>query len=68
VVELVTAAGPATAVYLAEAVDAWITASDRVVGPVVADVLVLHTEEEVLMNDVLAERLGIVILAPASGR
>jgi len=51
--------------YLApRAVDVYLLAGSRVVGPVTADVMISGVEVEVLISDRLASALGIVILDP----
>jgi len=68
VVEIGTAGGPARVFLVRDAVDVWAVAEDREVGPRPADVLISPIEEEALVNDKLTEELGIVLLAPGSGR
>jgi|UniRef100_A0A7J3X6R3 hypothetical protein len=68
VVEIGTAGGPSRVFLVRDAVDVWAVTEDREVGPKLADVLVSPIEEEVLVNDKLTEELGVVLLAPGSGR
>ena len=68
VVEIGTAGGPARVFLVRDAVDVWAVAEDREVGPRPADVLISPIEEEALVNDKLTEELGIVLLAPGSGK
>jgi len=68
VVEIGTAGGPARVFLVRDAIDAWVVTEDREVGPKLADVMISPIEEEVLVNDKLTEELGIVLLAPGSGR
>jgi hypothetical protein len=49
-------------------VDVWVSAGDGEVGPRSADVIISATETEVLISDKLAEDLGIVLIAPGSGK
>jgi hypothetical protein len=51
-----------------DALEVWVVAGDRSVGPRVADALISGVEEEVLINDKLVEELGIVIVATGSGK
>ncbi len=67
-VELATAGGPVRNYLVYNAVEVEVVEDDRVSGKVVADAIVSGIEEEVLVNDVLGEELGIVILGLASGR
>ena len=49
------------------ALEVYVLAGDRVVGPVRCDAMISLLEYEVLISDALAEELGIVILAPKTG-
>ncbi len=68
VVEVGTAGGPSRVFLVRDAIDVWALTEDREVGPKLADVLISPIEEEVLVNDKLTEELGVVLLAPGSGK
>jgi hypothetical protein len=51
-----------------DALEVWVVAGDRSVGPKMADTLISGVEEEVLINDKLMEELGIVVVAAGSGK
>jgi len=51
-----------------DALDVWVVAGDREVGPSQADAIISPIEEEVLISDELAEELGLVLLAIGSGK
>jgi len=67
-IEVGTAGGPIRVFFLKDAVEVWVVASEREVGPRTADVIISATETEVLISDKLAEDLGIVLTAPGSGK
>jgi len=67
-VELSTAGGPVRNYLVYNALEVSIVEPDRVSRTVIADAMISSIEEEVLINDVLGEELGIVILGLASGR
>jgi len=67
-VEMGTAAGPARMTMVRRGARVTLLAGDREVGPVTVDVVISGAEEEVLLSDQLSEKLGIVLLAIASGR
>ncbi len=67
-VELATAGGPIRNYLVYNAVEVQVVEPDRCSKTVVADAIISNVEEEVLVNDVLGEELGIVILGLASGR
>jgi hypothetical protein len=62
-----TPGGPVRLVLVPRGVRVSLLAGDRVVGPVAADAVISDVEDEVLMSDGLAEELGIVLIAIASG-
>jgi len=66
--ELGTAGGPVRMFIVRDALEVWVVAGDRSVGPRVADALISGVEEEVLINDKLVEELGIVVVAAGSGK
>jgi hypothetical protein len=66
-VEVGTAGGPVRNYLVPRALDVYVLASDRVVGPVKCDAMISLLEYEVLISDALTEELGIVILAPRTG-
>lgn len=68
VVEVGTAGGPVRVFLVRNALNTWVVADDREVGPRESDVLISSAEEEVLINDKLIDELGIVILAAGSGK
>jgi hypothetical protein len=68
IVEVGTAAGPARLLLIREALDSWVVAGDREVGPKPVDVMISPMEEEVLISDKLAEEFNIVLLAIGSGK
>jgi hypothetical protein len=67
-IEVGTAGGPIRVFFVRDAVEVWVLAGDREIGPRTADVIISATETEVLISDKLAEDLGIVLIAPGSGR
>jgi hypothetical protein len=66
-VEVGTAGGPVRNYLVPRALEVYVLAGDRVVGPVRCDAMISLLEYEVLISDALAEELGIVILAPKTG-
>jgi hypothetical protein len=68
IAELGTAGGPVRMFIVRDALEVWVVAGDRSVGPRVADALISGVEEEVLINDKLMEELGIVVVAAGSGK
>jgi hypothetical protein len=68
IAELGTAGSPVRMFIVGGALEVWVVAGDRSVGPRVADALISGVEEEVLINDKLVEELGIVIVAAGSGK
>ena len=67
VVEMDSPGGPLRLVLVPRGVRVSLLAGDRVVGPVAADAVISDIEDEVLISDKLAEELGIVLIAIASG-
>jgi hypothetical protein len=59
IAELGTAGGPVRMFVVRDALEVWVVASDRNMGPKIADALISGVEEEVLINDKLAEELSI---------
>ena len=66
-VEMDTPGGPVRLLLVPRGVEVTLLAGDREVGPVAADAVISDIEDEVLISDRLAEELGIVLLAIASG-
>lgn len=62
VIDVGTAGGPAKKYFVPGAVEVSVVTEDRVVGPVVSDILISGIEHEVLISDRLGGELGIVIL------
>ncbi len=62
IVEVGTAGGPVRNYLIPKAVEVSVVTEDRVVGPVISDVMVSGMEYEVLVSDELGSELGIVIL------
>jgi hypothetical protein len=68
IIEVGTAGGPSRVLLVRDALDVWVLAGDREVGPRQADAIISPIEEEVLISDKLAEELGLVLLAIGSGK
>jgi hypothetical protein len=61
-VEVGTAGGPVRNYLVRRALEVWLVAGDRTVGPVEADAMISSIEQEALISDQLGGALGIVIL------
>ena len=61
-IEVGTAGGPTRVYLVRRAAEVWVITSNRVVGPVGADIVISSVEQEVLISDKLGGDLGIVIL------
>jgi hypothetical protein len=66
-IEVGTAGGPVRNYLIPKALDVYVLAGDRTVGPVKCDAMISLIEYEVLISDVLIEELGVVLLAPKTG-
>ncbi len=60
--------GPVRMFIVRDALEVWVVACDRSVGPRAADALISGVEEEALINDKLTEELGTVVVAAGSGK
>lgn len=68
VAELGTAGGPVRSYIIPESLEVQVVEEDRTSKVVVSDAVISGIEEEVLVNDVLGEELGIVLVKMASGK
>lgn len=68
IVELATAGGPIRNYLIPEALEVQVVEPDKCSRVVKADVIISNIEDEVLVNDILSEELGIVLLGIASGK
>jgi hypothetical protein len=66
-IEVGTAGGPVRNYLIPKALDVYVLADNRTVGPVKCDAMISLIEYEVLISDVLIEELGVVLLAPKTG-
>ncbi len=67
-VELGTAGGPVRNYLVPNSIEVCIVEPDRSSSTITCDAIISHIEEEVLINDMLGEQLGIVLLGLASGK
>jgi len=68
IVELATAGGPVRNYLVPESLEVQVVEPDRQSRVVRADAIISNIEDEVLVNDVLSEELGIVLIGIASGK
>lgn len=61
-IEVGTAGGPVRNYLVPRAAEVSVETEDRVVGPVVCDVMISNLEYEILISDRLGSELGLVIL------
>jgi len=64
--DYVSASGLARAYVIPQSLDVEVLASDRIRGPVVADAVILDTDE-ILLSDKMIEELNIILEKPGSG-
>ena len=67
IVELATAGGPIRNYLIPESLEVQVVEPDKCSKVVKADAIISNIEDEVLVNDILSEELGIVLLGIASG-